>query len=110
MPPNTTLDTYTDHLDIAAEDVGDVAAAIRTLARLHGVSGELEPIDVFARAASRLADADADADAEAEADADADADADVDLVERLLLGLARRGFITDQQRFALHAIYLRQKA
>ena len=94
MPPNSTLDTYTDHLDIAAEDVGDVAAAIRTLARLHGVSGELEPIDVFARAASRLADA----------------DVDLDPVERLLLGLARRGFITDQRRFALHAIYLRQKA
>ena len=73
MPPNTTLDTYTDHLDIAAEDVGDVAAAIRTLARLHGVSGELEPIDVFARAASRLADA----------------DVDLEPIERLLLGLSR---------------------
>jgi len=74
-------------------NVGDAAAAIRTLAQLHGVSAVPEPIDQFANAISRLSDA----------------EITLDPVERLLLGLARKQIVTDTERFALHATYLRQK-
>lgn len=69
-----------------------MASAIRTLARLHNVTGAPEPVDAFAHAASRLAD---------EA-------VELDQVERRLIGLQRQGVVTPEQRFALHAIYLRQ--
>ena len=39
-----------------------------------------------------------------------DAEVTFDRTERLLLGLARADLITDEQRFALHAAYLHQKA
>ena len=86
--------TSMDALGLAAADMDDVASAIHTLARLHGITGAPEPIDAFAHAASRLADA----------------EVDLDPVERLLAGLQRRAIVTPQEGFALHAIYLRQKA
>ena len=52
------------------------------------------PIDGFADAAARLSDA----------------EVTFDYIERLLLGLARANLVTDEQRFALHAAYLHQKA
>lgn len=88
-----TTPAPTDALGLAAADMDDVASAIRTLARLHGITGDAEPIDHFAHAASRLADA----------------AVDLDPVERLLVGLQRKAVVTPQQGFALHAIYLRQK-
>lgn len=74
--------------------VSDAAAAIGTLARRHGISVAAESVDVFADAAARLC---------------GDAEVTFDHTERLLLGLARAGIVTDEQRFALHAAYLRQK-
>lgn len=74
--------------------IGDVATAISTLAWTHGVTATPEPIDAFADATARLCDN----------------EVTFDHTERLLLGLARRGFVTDEQRFALHAAYLQQKA
>lgn len=74
--------------------IGDVAAAISTMAWTHGISADPAPTDAFADAAARLADA----------------DVAFDRIERLLLGLARAGLVTDEQRFALHAAYLQQKA
>ena len=81
-----------DDLDITR--IGDVAAAISTLAWTHGITAEPAPIDAFADAAARLSDA----------------EVTFDRTERLLLGLARADLITDEQRFALHAAYLHQKA
>ena len=87
-----------DTLDRGAEpdmsNVGDTAAAISTLAWTHGVTATPEPVDAFADATARLCDV----------------EITFDHIERLLLGLARAGAVTDAQRFALHAAYLRQKA
>lgn len=76
------------------EHVGNVAVAIMTLARAHGITDEAAVIDGFANAVSRLSDA----------------DVELDHVERLLLALARAGIVDDRERFALHAAYLHQKA
>lgn len=73
--------------------VGDVAAAICALAWTHGVTAVAEPVNVFASATARLCDT----------------EVVFDHVERLLLGLVRGGFVTDEQRFALHAAYLQQQ-
>ena len=73
--------------------IGDVAAAITTLAQAHGITAAPEPVDAFADAAARLCDA----------------EVIFDHTERLLIGLARAGLVADEQRFALHAAYLRQK-
>ena len=89
MPP---IDRNDDPLSDTAGDVGDVAGAICQLAWLNGVTGQLEPIDPFVSAATRLADT----------------EVTLDSVERLLLGLARAGVLNDEQRFAAHAVYLRQ--
>ena len=87
-----------DTLDRVAETdlsgIGDVAAAISTLAWTHGVTATPEPVDAFAYAATRLCDT----------------EVTFDHTEGLLLGLARAGVVTDEQRFALHAAYLRQQA
>lgn len=74
--------------------IGDVAAAISTLAWTNGVTAQPQPIDTFADAAARLCDT----------------EITLDHIEHLLLGLARARVITDEQRFALHAAYLLQKA
>ena len=74
--------------------VGDAAAAISTMAWTHGITAAPAPIDAFADAAARLSDA----------------EVTFDHIERLLLGLARANLVTDEQRFALHAAYLHQKA
>ena len=74
--------------------VGDAAAAISTMAWTHGITAAPAPIDAFADAAARLSDA----------------EVNFDHIERLLLGLARANLVTDEQRFALHAAYLHQKA
>ena len=84
--------TAGDALD--ATRIGDAAAAISTLAWTHGITAEPAPIDAFADAAARLSDA----------------EVTFDRTERLLLGLARADLITDEERFALHAAYLLQKA
>ena len=89
-----SLATKIDPLHLAIAGMDDVATAIRTLARSYGIDGAPEPIDDFALAVSRLADA----------------EVDLDPVERLLVGLQRRAILTPQEGFALHAIYLRQKA
>lgn len=87
-----------DTLDRLAEPdlsgIGDVATAISTLAWTHGVTAAPEPVDAFADATARLCDS----------------EVTFDHTERLLLGLARGGFVTDEQRFALHTAYLQQKA
>ena len=74
--------------------VGDVTAAISTLAWTYGVTAAAEPVDAFADATARLCDM----------------EITFDHTERLLLGLARGGFVTDEQRFALHVAYLQQQA
>ena len=74
--------------------VGDAAAAISTMAWTHGITAAPAPIDGFADAAARMSDA----------------EVTFDHIERLLLGLARANLVTDEQRFALHAAYLHQKA
>ena len=51
-------------------------------------------MDAFADAVTRLCDT----------------EVTFDHIERLLLGLERGGFVTDEQGFALHAAYLQQKA
>lgn len=76
------------------DQIGDAATAITTLASTHGITAEPGPIDTFADAASRLSDA----------------EVAFDHFERLLLKLARAGVVTDDERFALHALYLRQLA
>jgi hypothetical protein len=91
-PPTIKQPAPGDDLDVAR--IGDVAAAISTLAWTHGITAEPAPIDAFADAAARLSDA----------------EVIFDRTERLLLGLARADLITDEQRFALHAAYLHQKA
>jgi hypothetical protein len=84
--------TAGDALD--ATRIGDAAAAISTLAWTHGIAAEPAPIDAFADAAARLSDA----------------EVTFDRTERLLLSLARAALITDEERFALHAAYLLQRA
>ena len=74
--------------------VGDVTAAISTLAWTYGVTAAAEPVDAFTDATARLCDM----------------EITFDHTERLLLGLARGGFVTDEQRFALHTAYLQQQA
>jgi hypothetical protein len=84
--------TAGDALD--ATRIGGAAGAISTLAWTHGITVEPAPIDAFTDAAARLSDA----------------EVTFDRTECLLLGLARADLITDEQRFALHAAYLLQKA
>lgn len=79
--------------DVDINQIDNAMAAITTLARTHGITGEPDPIDAFADAASRLADA----------------GVTFDQVERLLVKIARAGLLTDDRRFALHTLYLRQK-
>ena len=80
--------------ELDMDRVGDAAAAISTMAWTHGITAAPAPIDAFADAAARLSDA----------------EVTFDHIERLLLGLARANLVTDEQRFALHAAYLHQKA
>jgi hypothetical protein len=80
--------------ELAVDRIGDAAAAISTMAWTHGITAEPAPIDAFVDAAARLSDA----------------EVTFDHIERLLLGLARANLVTDEQRFALHAAYLHQKA
>jgi hypothetical protein len=79
---------------VDVDRVGNVAAAVMTLARVHGITDAPAVIDGFANAVSRLSDA----------------DVELDYIERLLLALARAGIVDDRERFALHAVYLHQKA
>ena len=74
-----------------ARTIGDAAATITTLASTHGISAAPKPIDDFANTVSRLSDT----------------EVTFDRVERLLLALTRAGLVTDAERFALHAAYLR---
>ena len=68
--------------------------AIFTLAAANGIIDEREPIDEFVDAAARLSDADVTFDA----------------AERLLILLRRRGIISDEECFILHAAYLKKKS
>jgi len=74
--------------------IGDARAAIHTLAWTHGITGARESIDTFVDAAARLSDA----------------EAEFDHCDRLLIELGRRGLVSDEERFALHAAYLVQRA
>lgn len=87
-------DTIDRIAEVDLSNVGDAAAAISALAWTHGVTGAPEPIDAFVDAATRLCDT----------------AVTLDHTERLLVGLARAGVVNDEQRFALHAAYLRQQA
>ena len=87
-------DTIDRTAEVDLSGVGDAAVAINTLAWTHGITAVPEPIDAFADATARLCDT----------------EVTFDHTERLLLGLARAGVVTDEQRFALHAAYLRQQA
>ncbi len=80
--------------ELDMDRIGDAAAAISTMAWTHGITAAPAPIDAFADAAARLSDA----------------EVTFDHIERLLLGLARANLVTDEQRFALHAAYLHQRA
>jgi len=70
-----------------------VAAFVRNLARTHGVTYQATALDTLAAAISRLANA----------------EVHPDEIEDLLIALSRAAIITEQQRFDLHAAYLRQK-
>ncbi|WP_145144378.1 hypothetical protein [Roseomonas gilardii] len=87
-------DTIDSIAEVDLSKVGDAAATISTLARTHGVTAAPEPVDAFVDAATRLCDT----------------EVVLDHTERLLVGLARAGVLTDEQRFALHAAYLRQQS
>lgn len=86
----------TDHLDIAAalRSGANVAALVRDLAHAHSVSSAASPVDMFAGAVSRLADA----------------DVQTDETEDLLVALTRAGVISSTDSMALHATHLRQTA
>lgn len=92
MPDTITGDTETTGLDDAIAGKIKAAAWIRDAARRHAVTFTEAPVDTFAAAVSRLSDA----------------GVQLDQTEQLLLALARAGVVTDPQRFALHAAYLRQ--
>lgn len=87
-------DTLDNRVSLDANEIGDARQAISTLDWTHGIKADPEPIDTFVNAASRLCDT----------------EVTFDRFEQLLLGLARGGFVTDEQRFALHAAYLQQRA
>lgn len=70
----------------------NAASWIRDMARHHGVTFAQAPVDTFATAVSCLSDA----------------GVQLDEIEQLLLALTRAGVVSDAQRFALHATYLRQ--
>lgn len=96
-PEITMPDTLTTDLDLTGLNgaiAGKTKAAtwVRDTARRHGVTFAETPVDAFAAAVSRLSDA----------------GVQLDQTEQLLLALARAGIVTDAQRFALHAAYLRQ--
>lgn len=70
-----------------------IVETILGFARQHGVAYQPTPDDAFAADVSRLSDAEVVPDA----------------VEDLLQALTRTGVINHGQRFALHAIYLRER-
>lgn len=78
----------------ALDQIENVAGTVASLARLHGVTADAEPIDEFVGAAARLSDA----------------EIELDDTEMLMVKLQRAGVINDQQGFALHVAYLHQKA
>jgi len=84
----------TEFPSLGVGEIGDAREAIATLAWTHGLTGKPEPVDAFVDAAARLSDA----------------AATFDHHERLLIELARRGVVSDTERFALHAAYLTQRA
>lgn len=73
----------------------DVATAIDTLAHRHGITAAAEPVDAFVNAVTRLC---------------SDIEVTFDHTERLLLGLAHAGIVTNEQRFTLHTAYLHQRS
>ena len=91
---NHVADTSAGKASFSTERIGDATVAISTLARLHGVVDEREPIDDFVNAAARLSDS----------------EVSFDRIERLLVALQRAGVINDQEGLALHVAYLRQRA
>ena len=80
--------------DIARELNGQINVAhwVRATAQAVNVRYAPTQLDDIASAISRLSDA----------------EVEPDEIKQLLLALQRRGVITDQQRFTLHATYLRQ--
>ena len=80
-------------LDDATAGRTSAAGWIRAAAREHAVAFVPGAVDTFTDAVSRLSDA----------------PVQLDATEQALLALARAGIVTDAQRFALHAAYLRQK-
>jgi hypothetical protein len=92
MPDTIVTDTDPAGLDDAIAWKTKAGTWIREAARRHGVRFREAPVDTFAAAVSRLSDA----------------AVQLDQTEQLLLALARAGVVSDTQRFALHAAYLRQ--
>lgn len=92
MPDTIIGDIENAGLDDAIAGKIKAASWIRDAARRHAVTVTETPVDTFAAAVSRLSDA----------------GVQLDQTEQLLLALARARVVTDPQRFALHAAYLRQ--
>lgn len=92
MPDSITTDIDLAGLEDAITGKTKAASWFRDTVRRHGVAFTEAPVDTFAAAVSRLSDA----------------GVRLDQTEELLLALARAGVVSDTQRFALHAAYLRQ--
>ena len=78
---------------VSGTRTASIVETILGFARQHGVAYQPTPDDAFAADVSRLSDAEVVPDA----------------VEDLLHALTRADVITHGQRFALHAIYLRER-
>jgi len=88
--PAVALTTSDIDLTRTIHDSESVAAWVRATAHKHDIAFMAGSVDIFANAVSRLSDR----------------DVQIDEVEQLLLALARRGIITNQQRRALHTAYI----
>lgn len=91
--PTLDVPAFEVGMDHAIHGASHVATWVRGTARLYGIHFEPPPMDSFAATVSRLADA----------------EVTLDPIEQLLLALHRHHVISDAQRFALHATYLRQR-
>lgn len=90
----TMLIAEKEPTSLNASEIGCAKTAIATLAWTNGITGKRETVDTFVDAAARLSGA----------------DASFDRYERLLIEIGRRGVLSDEECFALHAAYLTQRA
>ncbi|MFT8720424.1 hypothetical protein [Acetobacter sp.] len=90
----TVLIAEKDPTSLSVDEIGCARTAISRLAWINGITGKREPVDTFVDAAAHLSGA----------------DASFDHYERLLIEIGRRGVLSDEECFALHAAYLTQRA